>query len=352
MKKLFIILTAIAMVGAFTATAMAADWSFYGSARIATFWGTEADNPATDEEMDMVWAQQGNSRIGARVAVNENIAGRFEIGINDADIGERLLYGTWKMSWAQLLVGQAYAPGNIFISNQVYGGDANMLNNGGLYTGRQEMLRLAWSGGWGSLQVAGINPKDATADWLGTANVDTTIPKLEGAYTFSHDNFWIQASLGYQTYKVQNAADEDKDINANIYGVGGGVNFGGFYVNGVVWGGTNAKAYGLWTNTAAIPVPDAGGDVSDSTSIGTQIVLGFTFNDAFKVEGGVGQITTANDEYDKDDQAMVYYIQFPITMAPGITVTPEFGLDDQMKDKDDVDEGNVTYFGAKWQINF
>ena len=351
MKKLFAILAAIALVGAFAATTMAADWSFYGSARMQTWWETEGDNPATDEEMDMNWSQQGNSRFGARVAVNDNIAGRLEIGINDDNIAERLLYGTWNMGWAQLLVGQAYSPANIFISNQVHGSDGNMLNFGGLYGGRQEMLRLAWSGGWGSLQVAGLNPKDATAAYVGTANVDTVIPKFEGAYTFSGDMFWVTAVLGYQTFTVQDAADSDVDIDAMVYGVGGGVTLGAFYINADVVGGLNMDAYGAWTETDALPDYSTG-SLEDTTSLGGQIILGWTINDMLKLEGGFGLITSSNDTWAEDDSASAYYVQLPITMAPGITITPEIGLEDQMKDKNDVDEGNVTYFGAKWQINF
>ena len=38
MKKLFVLFGAVALVVAFTAPSFAAEWSFYGSARMSMFW--------------------------------------------------------------------------------------------------------------------------------------------------------------------------------------------------------------------------------------------------------------------------------------------------------------------------
>jgi len=51
----------------------------------------------------------------------------------------------------------------------------------------------------------------------------------------------------------------------------------------------------------------------------------------------------------------VYYIQMPITLAKGVTVTPEVGRFDEKEyvvDGQTVDDGNAFYYGAYWRIDF
>lgn len=266
-------------------------------------------------------------------------------------------------------VGQAYAPGNIFISNKVFGDDGNNLNYGGLYTGRQEEISFKFAK---MFEIAFINPvlgyDAALADGIGVAgapvNVDVILPKIEMALQYGQENWWVQGSFGYQTYTLKDAdiggsgVDADVDITSMVYGVGGMFNMAGFYVGAVVMGGSNAGTYGSWHETAAAPTPkfnnagDAVTGTNDTTTFGWNLVLGYTINDMLKVEGGYGYISSDNDDYDKADAAQSYYINLPITLAPGVSITPEFGVEDGMKDMDDADEGSDTYFGAKWMINF
>jgi len=115
--------------------------------------------------------------------------------------------------------------------------------------------------------------------------------------------------------------------------------------------------YGTWQETAAAPLPKANNngnitDTDDTTTFGFNLVLGYNINDMLKIEGGYGWIASENDEYDEADAAQSFYVNLPITLAPGVSITPEFGVEDQMKDAADEDEGSDTYFGAKWMINF
>jgi len=92
MKKLLVLLAAVAFVVAFTVPAMAADWGFYGSARMATFMNDVTPAaPATQSDDDLLWDLQGNSRIGASVKAGA-IGGLFEYGSTP---NLRQLYGTW-----------------------------------------------------------------------------------------------------------------------------------------------------------------------------------------------------------------------------------------------------------------
>ena len=143
MKKLFVLLGAVVLVVAFTAPSFAAEWSFYGSARVSMFWqnkdlGDTVGADGEDTDSDLNQSLQGNSRIGANVKAGDNLVGRFEYGTG---VNLRLLYGEYDFGGFKLLVGQTYGPVNYFASNQVFGGDTDMLIYGGIYGQRNGMVR-------------------------------------------------------------------------------------------------------------------------------------------------------------------------------------------------------------------
>ena len=85
MKKLLVILAAVALVWAFAAPASAVDWNFYGSARMATFYtsddfGDLETTAGQDDDTGTQWDLQGNSRIGVRVKGEGSVSGRIELG--------------------------------------------------------------------------------------------------------------------------------------------------------------------------------------------------------------------------------------------------------------------------------
>ena len=56
------------------------------------------------------------------------------------------------------------------------------------------------------------------------------------------------------------------------------------------------------------------------------------------------EVITVNNE----DEAQAYYLQAAITLAPGVTITPEVGMIDQIESGQD----ETLYFGASWAIAF
>jgi len=109
MRKLLVLIAAVAFVAAFTAPAFAAEWSFYGSSRITTFWGANSDEraPTGDDDTDLSHTLQGNSRIGANVKAGE-IAGQFEVGFG-SNITRRIIWGEYDFGGWQLGLGKATA---------------------------------------------------------------------------------------------------------------------------------------------------------------------------------------------------------------------------------------------------
>ncbi len=348
MKKLFVLFVALAMVG-FTVPVMAAEWSFYGSARMTTFWNdTDGGDTGADDE-NLNWSQQGNSRIGARVK-GETVSGRFEYGTG---INLRVLWGAWDFGSGRILLGQTYTPVNLFQSNQVFGSDSDMLDVGGLYGGRHSEISLKFGG----FEIALVNPQSPAP--VGTdGDGDTTTPKLEAAYGFSTDAFNVKVVGGYQTYEVENSTDAGTyDVDAWVVGAGGGVNFGPAYVKGTIFTAQNYTNYGLpsWNSPAAGQGGAAivAGDIEDSDSFGVLVVVGFKASDMLSFEGGYGYV---NHELDvsgsNEDITSAFYVQATINIAPGFFIVPEIGFYDFDEDGAGADQGDMTYFGAKWQMNF
>jgi hypothetical protein len=87
MKKLFIVFAILCLA---TPVMAAAQWEFYGSARMTTFRvDVDPDVPGVGSTTNTQWTQQGNSRIGANVKFNDEIGGRFEMSDS---FGKRMLY--------------------------------------------------------------------------------------------------------------------------------------------------------------------------------------------------------------------------------------------------------------------
>ena len=345
MKKLIVILAAIALVGAFTLPAMAADWNFYGSARMATFYTSVDDGVAgTDDVKDLQWDQQGNSRIGANVKFNDEIGGRFEMSDS---FGKRLLYGTYNFGAGQLLLGQSYTPTVYFYSNSVYDGDGDLLGVGQFYTGRQPMIQLSMAG----LKVALVTQASGAA--LGTSQ-EFMLPKIEASYGFKTDQFFVDVFAGYQTYEEKGTSIGDEDVDAWVAGLGGGVNFGPVFFKAGVHMSQNQGNYGAY-NPAGMPDEAAiiGGELVDNDGLGYLAVLGFKASDKLTFEVGYGheenEQDVSNSEADETDQ---YYGNVTYLITPGFFIVPEIGIIDYKEDASKADEGDLFYAGLKWQINF
>lgn len=343
MKKLMVMVAALAMI---TGSAYAADWNFYGSARISTFY-TSTDQNAVIADSDDQYEQglQGNSRIGATVKVSDELTAGFEYG---AGVNVRKLYGEWNFGGGKFLVGQTYTPLNWFYSDQVYGTDNDLLAQGGLYSGREGMLQLTFGG----LKVALLAP-NTSADNAAAYTTEVNFPGIEASYSMKMDNFGVKIGAGYQSFDTTSAGVDD-DISSYVLALGGDAKFGAFYVGANIYMGTNAG------NMIAIDTDGTGdweggyagisgaGVVDDNDAFGVMVAAGFTVNDMFNIEAGYGFVETELDSANTKDKASSYYVNATVTLAPGVFFVPEIGTIDGDEDGD----YQTDYFGVKWQINF
>jgi hypothetical protein len=341
MKKLMIVLLSLAFVAAFTLPSFAGDWNFYGSSRITTFYSDFNDDAGDDD--GFVHTLQGNSRIGATVS-GDVISGGFEYGTG---VNVRKLYGVWNMGGGKLTVGQTYTPFNQFWSTQVYGGDSNLLNVGGVYAGRQPMVEYACGG----FKFALVDP-DSAGDLLGAnlvgigGDVDVTLPKFEAEYHGEVGAFSYSVGGVYATYEVN-----DEDVDAYALAAGAKATMGAFYAAADLIYGENLANTGVWMNT------DNGamwfnGDVNDEESFGGIILAGYDMG-TVGLEAGYGMIASEYDKgnFEEDDESVIY-AQAVIDIADGFFIVPEIGQYDYKDDIAGNDEGKMTYFGLKWQMNF
>ncbi len=335
MKKLMVFVAALALVAGSAMTAAAADWNFYGSSRVATFWVDEDLADTTNYEQGL----QGNARIGANVKVSDELTGQFEYGTG---VNVRVLWGEWNFGAGALGIGQHYTPLNMFYSNQVFGSDNDLLAQGGVYGGRQSMIQLEF----GDFQIAFTEVDD---DNLGTGfGTEVDFPAIEVSYDLRMDAFSLALAGGYQSYEVGG-----HDVDSWVVAVGGKVNFGAAYVGGNVYLGENAgnlmavsvDGDNAWDDGYAV-YDAANNNIADNDNIGFMLAAGMKANDMFAFEIGYGWAET--DVLGVEDEVQAYYVQSTITLAPGVFITPEIG----MFDGDETGDDETIYYGAKWQINF
>lgn len=344
MKKLITLVAAMAMVATFAMTAAAAEWDFYGSARVNTSY-YDIDKLGVDYQETLNEFLQGNSRIGATVKVSDELTGGFEYGTG---VNVRKLYGEWNFGPGSFLVGQTYTPLNWFYSNQIYDTDTDLLCYGGLYSGRAPMLRLTFGG----FQVAAVvaNHDDLVDPVDESSKVEIKFPTIEASYSLTMDDFGVKVAAGYNPYELTNGGTT-YDVDAWVVALGANLNIGPGYIQGNVYTGDNA-GHILWIDTydtEGKAVID-GTQVLDNECLGYILVAGAKINDMFSVEFGYGHVEAEVDTKNVDDEATSYYGQTTITLAPGVFFVPEIGV--VKKELAGVEISKVTYASIKWQINF
>ena len=127
----------------------------------------------------------------------------------------------------------------------------------------------------------------------------------------------------------------DDDVTSWGLGLDVAATFGAFNVTVQVNGGTNVgNIYNIDVSSVALGSGYAGiddGKIIDNDAMGGRIAIGYTFNEMFGVEIGYGYQQTEFDmSGSEEDEVQSYYIQFPITLAPGVHVVPEVGVVDYM----------------------
>jgi len=389
MKKIMIIALVVAVSAVFIGTAMAAEWSLYGSARVETFYeSTKLDDLGPDKfGRDTIknteWSLQNNSRIGAKVKAG-SIDAQFEYGarralreetgasevtVNNEKVTQinkvstnfanvRRLYGVWHFTegWG-LKVGKDYTPITFFESAQVWNADDGMLQSGNAYGGRWGQVAIEGNLGPGQLKFALIQPvsgsfsvinNPASGITVQTQQVNVTAenywPKIEASYQMKFgDNMSAHAFGGFNNSKVyglyvNNAtgatANFSETITSWVVGLGGDFNFGpmyvkpqaSYYVNGANGGWLGGSAPGAAQVTQGASLN--GLDIEDANTVQAMLALGFAPTESLSLELGGGYLYNKGKDNSNLDNSSFYqvYLSSLFTMAPGVYLAPEIGL--------------------------
>jgi hypothetical protein len=365
MKKLIIILAAIAMVGAFTATAAMADAELYGSARFRTYY-TSVDNNGPENKNDLEWQMGKLSRFGVNFK-NDKLTGKFEMdaraggSVDDTNGGSSLgnlrirqLWGQYDFGTFKLMIGQNFPLYDAPVSNIAYfSGGLQPLGGMGYTVARTSQIRLTM----GDLRIAFLTP-DTTQGGLGAyTQVNTTFPRTEIRYDMKIQNFELNFDGGYQTYEIEDPATRNtKNINSYVLGFRGKANFGPGYAGLGLTYRHNGGEYGAWTVSEKENAVFQGTDIKDAKAWGVVAALGWKVNDMFTVEGNYAKLKSEQDtDLDNKDDNSAWALLAEIHVAPGVLIQPEFIYND----KEDVttngvstDQGSEKIFGIWWKIDF
>ncbi len=364
MKKLFVLLAAIAMAGVFTVTSTAAEWDIYGSARMKSYsvdrskerTGTDFSDRDLDWDIDKIL-----SRIGFKAQMGD-VRGLIEIRPH---VGSyvRHWYGAWNFGPGELLVGKTWPLANFLTSGLNYTTNGLQSFGGvGAAAVRIEQVRLTY----GDFKLALLKPSDSSVDGASDYDTDTTFPKIEASYTLGLENITLDFLGGYSTYDIANPVNDKEDsINSWLVGFQFKSTFGPAYFNGNINYGENLGNYG---NTFIKPVSrkgergtDASADfvgssIKDNESWGYVLVLGYKVLDRLKLEAGYSAVSAEDDLPGKnEDDAQAYYIQAKISLADGVYLIPEAGVldyEDHYENGVKFEDGDETFLGLYWQIDF
>jgi hypothetical protein len=376
MRKGLVILVVVLL----TAPALAADWSFYGSQRIGT-WYTEKSYPGdssayggnSDAATQMYF--QGNSRLGAKVKADK-VTGQIELALGaggdggDTSVATRRAFGIWKVSDAiSFKIGKDYSPVTDTINNQVFDSDDDLYGNGNFYGRRPAGLTLMV----GNFELAALVPTygadlNTTTNGVngatGNTDPDSYIPRFEASYMLNLGAGYIKPYGGFQYYTVKpgasTAVTDELDVWSWVAGVSTVWNIGGFSIGGQLSYGMNQGNVQGWdpgsnARSSSSAYLKGGDDIADVYTLQAMLVPGFRINDSLKFEAGIGyRQDNANGApgYSRKDDVWVAYLQALITLAPGVTLTPEVGYYDYLDGVNGDSQGYQWYAGAKWQIDF
>lgn len=397
MKKVLIVLMAVAFLGTFALPAMAADkpeYSFYLSARMTTIsydddWES-GRTPNNFDDRDTIWAWDDNmNRWGFNVSAG-NLSGRYEYRATGES---RILWGEWDFGVGKLGIGKMYTPVNMFYSNQIAYDELNMLGYS-VYTGADGMIRLRFQGiadmldfDLAFVQPAATGSIAGAADFMdgfaaptGDANpfaylanddLDITLPQIEARLLLNLGAFQAELNGGWleYDYAALDAGGAEREYSLDAWMVGFGMNYsiGPFSIKGTIHTGDNTWLMGhlgaeLLQGGVGTCVPWYNANTDsfvDTDRWGWLLLANFKLNDMVSFEAGYGE--SELDYNDPDNVAGVpfdyeqegWYVQAVIAPTKGVLIIPEVGGTDYNNNPaDNTDFGDTMYWGAVWKINF
>jgi hypothetical protein len=287
----------------------------------------------------------------------------------DTGLTLRRLYDAWRFGTGTLLAVHGYMPMDTVPSDMVWNTDDDPNSCGLAYSGRLEELKVAGGG----LEV-GLIGNGRTSSVPTATETDYSIARLEASYSFSVGPVTIKPFLGYNPHDDLvsiSPAEKSYSIDCSLFGGMAQFPVGAFTISLGVYSTRNFRNYGLAEDATSFPGADARytvanafhGSASDSVedirSTGSALAVNYKASDTITVQGGFGMISNEVDVASgvrAEFEVTAVYIQAMFTLAKNVYITPEIGAVDysdlRMSGTADTKLGDVSYYGAKWEIRF
>jgi hypothetical protein len=358
MKK--VLFTTIAII-AFAVPAMA-EVSFYGSARLGTFWNISDVNGKTTAGFDE--HQYLTSWLGLNFN-NGPIGGTVEIGSlengESAPYGQsawvRLWYGTYKFNSGKITVGQDYNSYFVY-SNQVHNDDNSSIGYGATWDWRRPQIKVNLDNGlyFAAIQPTAVpgyygytNPGGAVPNSESYANMKLYMPKLNVGYAGKAGSVDYNVGVVGQTYKDDNVG-VGKQVTSVLGYVSGKVDFNATSLLLNATFAQNAGSMGFYGREGF--ALNSKGEYKDALGFEGFLQVTQKVSDAVQVNVGVGYVTDKRDGDNHADDKLNIFVNAPITIAKNFSVTPEFDFYNELKGADGSTQPKSYAVGAKWQISF
>jgi len=349
MRKLFILLAAVAFAFAFTTPAKA-EVNFSGFVAFETYMQSVDNVGTTPDADDLIWTLD---RTCSRLSVNfaeGPVAGYVEIRPN---VGSyvRHWWASWNFGAGTFGIGQTWTPEFSCIGSVKRGcGVAGPLDPA--CSARIPFVQVQFGG----LKIAAGEPSAPGGVVGGTyTDTETSLPKLMASYNLNVGMVGLKFFGGYNTYSERDpATDQSQDIDSYVVGLTASAGFGPLTVKGMVYTGENTVEYGVgapgfdaaWNGTAIV----------DASGTWYGIDVAYAVSDMLKVAAGY---QTGEGESDLpgtyEDPTSTYFVNATFTLAKGVTITPEYAVvdDDEITEAGvKCEEGKTSWIGVYWQINF
>jgi hypothetical protein len=377
MKKIFILLMALMLVFVFTASVWAAaataesprEVGIYGRASVDTYWRAKSKEqspaPNTYDDDDLQWedaGNYGNMRLGWNFKEGD-IGGKVEIRARNASY-LRHWYGTWNFGPGTLVIGQTWVPTFACVSGVMHETGNSILFGDWSGGSRRPGLQLWFPTEMGTLKIGAMEPNFSAAGTVVAAatDLDYTLPRLEASMAFKKFGpVGFTLFAGYNTYsEVITATDKEYDIDTWVVGGLVSVDVGPFTFKGLLWDSQNVTQFGMDANAGNPFNPQLINDsVEDTDTLGFFLVGLFKASDMVSVEVGYGRVKSEIENGagvpDSEDVDQMYYVSVPISVAKGLTITPEiikYDYKDIINAGVSTDEGDAWVYGINWLINF
>jgi len=353
MRKLFVLMAAVAFVVAFTLPAAAGEVSISGAAEMNLWFDSVSEEPyivGDYDDDDLNFDQDTNSTLTFDFK-NEAVGGKVEMRYGGGSGTVRHWYGTYKTGFGTLLFGQTGAPTDVVVEGPKRGGGAF---RGRISSNRQPMIAL-WAGG---LTVALLKPYIGESGLL--TDTDTSLPQIEASYNFTAGPVGVTLFAGYNSYDEVSATDQSYSVDSMAYG--GVVSFaaGPATIKAGVYAADNPIEGYHTTQDGADMYPAyfdaASNTVKDASVLGYAASVAYKVSDTLTFVGGYGYDCSEQDQATTyEDESSAYFIYAIFSLAKGVSIAPEFGMLDHMDRTEGTsvfEEGDETWYGAEFKIKF